>query len=272
MVTRAPATATALWPPDDTEESILGVDRHQLDIFSLRGGINEEAHRRAAGGPRAWQAISQIQLLGCQRRDGSPYTVIPDVIVFPRPMAIDRGSYSLQADGPPVLVIEVASESTFRADLDVQRGKGWTYRQAGVREYLVLDPSARLVPELGRGWQLIDGAYQPWTTNERGQWGSEAIGVAIGVDDGLAAVYGSDGRRRLREGEIEDTLESRYSEGRQEGRQEGRAEGVRAAVRRLARRRFGVVAALEARIDAADAEGLDVLLDRLLTATDPADL
>ena len=34
-------STAALWPPDDTEESIVGVDRHQLDIFTLRGGTNE---------------------------------------------------------------------------------------------------------------------------------------------------------------------------------------------------------------------------------------
>jgi hypothetical protein len=144
-------TTTALWPPDDTEESIVGVDRHQLDIFSLRGGINEEATRLAGGGPLPWQAISQIVLLGCRRPDGSDYTVIPDVMVFPRPMDRERGPYDVRQDGPPALVIEVAGASTYRADLDPARGKGWTYADAGVGEYLVLDPSGRFVPERGRG-------------------------------------------------------------------------------------------------------------------------
>lgn len=265
MVTSPPTTATALWPPDDTEESIVGVDRHQLDIFSLRGGINEEAYRLvAAGQPRPWQAICQIQLLGCQRPDGSRYDVIPDVYVYRRPMDRDRGAYSLQADGPPVLVIEVASESTYRADLDLVLGKGWTYAHAGVREYLVLDPSGQWVPELGRGWRLVGGVYQPWERDGRGRWVSTTIGVALGIDDGLAAVYGGDDRRRLREGEVEAALEERYTEGRQEG--------LRAAVRRLARRRYRDVSALEARIKAADEAALEVLLDRLLATTDPADL
>ena len=81
--------ATALWPPDDTEESIVGVDRHQLDIFNLRGGTNEEAHRVAAGGPLPWQAITQIMYLGCRRPDGSAYIVYPDLFVFPRAVSID---------------------------------------------------------------------------------------------------------------------------------------------------------------------------------------
>jgi Uma2 family endonuclease len=264
MVTSPPATTTVLWPPDDTEESILGVDRHQLAIFSVRSGINEEAHRLAAGAPLAWQAICQIMLVGCRRPDGSSYTVYPDVMVFPRPMDPTLGSYSLSQDGPPVLVVEVASESTYRADLDVDKGKGWSYAQARVGEYLVLDPSGQFVPELGQGWRLANGVYRPWAVDAQGRWASAAIGVTIGVEDGLAAVYGGDGRRRLREGEVEAALRVRYAEGRQEG--------LRAAVRRLARRQFGVVARLEARIDAAEEADLDVLLDRLLTATDPADL
>src|SRR5579883_3112922 len=122
MVSTPARGVTALWPPDDTEESIVGVDRHQLDIISLRTGINEEARRLAGTGPLPWQAITQIMLLGCRRPDGSPYTVYPDVFVFPRPMDRTRGSYSLRQDGPPVLVVEVAGESTYQADLDVARG------------------------------------------------------------------------------------------------------------------------------------------------------
>jgi hypothetical protein len=256
--------ATALWPPDDTEESIVGVDRHQLDISSLRAGLNEEAVGTAGGGRRPWQAISQIMLLGCRRPDGSAYTVYPDVMVFPRPMPIDRGSYSLRGDGPPVLIVEVASEATYLADLDLARGKPWSYADAGVREYLVLDPTGVYVPERGRGWRLAAGGYRPWVPDEAGRWRSEAIVAAIGVDGGLAAVYGADGRRKLREGEVDAAVRAL--------RAEGQAEGTRAAVRRLARRRFGMMAALERRIDAADVSELEAMLDRLLIAADPNDL
>jgi Uma2 family endonuclease len=270
MVTRPPPhPPTALWPPDDTEESIVGVDRHQHDITSLRIGLIEEAHRRAAGGPLPWQPISQILLLGGQRPDGSRYDVMPDIMVFPRPMDDTRGSYSLRADGPPVLVVEVASESTYRADLDTQLGKGWTYAHADVAEYLVLDPSGQFVPELGRGWRLVGGLYQPWVVDERGRWVSQQVGgVAIGIEDGLAAVYGANGRRQLREGEVGAALHAERLDGRAEGRREGR----RAMLRELARQRFGVVAALEARIDVADEADLDAMIGRLFTATDPAEL
>ncbi len=42
-MTRALAYGVTLWPPDDTEERIVGVDWHQLDSISLRTGTNEEA-------------------------------------------------------------------------------------------------------------------------------------------------------------------------------------------------------------------------------------
>ena len=41
----------ATWPPDDTEESILGSDRHQLTITNVRLGVNgDRALRRALAG------------------------------------------------------------------------------------------------------------------------------------------------------------------------------------------------------------------------------
>ncbi|HWE62056.1 MAG TPA: Uma2 family endonuclease [Chloroflexota bacterium] len=264
MVHTPARSATALWPPDDTEESIVGVDRHQLDIISLRTGINEEAHRVSGGEPVPWQAISQIMYLGCERPDGSPYTVYPDVCVFPRAMDRTRGSYSLAQDGPPVLIVEVASDSTYHVDLNLERGKGWSYAHVGVAEYLVLDPTELFVPGLGRGWRLAQGVYVPWERDETGRWRSGMIGIALGVADGLAAVYGVDGRRQLREGEVIPALEAQ--------RIEGQVAGKRETLHRLLRLRFGVVAALERRIDEAGEPELDSLIDRLLTALGPDDL
>ena len=38
-----PFSSATMWPPDDTEESILGTDLHQMTISNLRLGINELA-------------------------------------------------------------------------------------------------------------------------------------------------------------------------------------------------------------------------------------
>ena len=276
MVSSTAANSTALWPPDDSEESIVGVSRHQLDIISLRTGINEEAHRVAGSGVLPWQATSQVMLLGLRRPDHSRYTVLPDVFVYLRVMDRTRGSYALEQEGPPVLVVEVASESTYRADLDLDRGKAWSYADAGVAEYLVLDPTGEFVPAGGRGWRLENGVYQPWTPDRQGRWHSEQIAVAMGSEEGLAVVYGADERRRLREGEVEATLQAERAEGRAQGRVEGHVEGEfrgrmetkRADVRRIVQLRFGnVPAPLEERIAAADPATLDALFDRAIAVS-----
>jgi len=119
--------------------------------------------------------------------------------------AIDqrRGSVAIFTDGPPVLIVEVLSESTYDVDLDLERGKGYSYARAGVREYLTLDPGGEFVPKQGRGWRLENRVYRPWLPDALGRWHSEEIAAAIGVEGVLAAVYTHDGRRQVREREIE---------------------------------------------------------------------
>jgi hypothetical protein len=51
------APSAALWPPDDTEESVLGTSLHQTTITNLRLGINEAAALAVPeGGTVPWQA------------------------------------------------------------------------------------------------------------------------------------------------------------------------------------------------------------------------
>jgi putative restriction endonuclease len=198
------------WPPDDTEESILGTDLHQTTITNLRWGINEVARlNREPGQLVPWKALSQIALLGCVRPDGSAYRTYPDVFVYPRPIEPDRGALTLAVDGPPVLIIEVLSESTYEADIDLVRGKGYSYARAGVREYLALDPTGAFLPEQGHGWHLVDGVYRSWEPDATGRWQSAEIAVAIGLEGTLATVYTREGKRLLHEGEVEEELARR---------------------------------------------------------------
>lgn len=199
-----------VWPPDDTEESVVGTDLHQTTIINLRLGINEIAHlRRQAGQPVPWHALDQTVLLGCRRRDGTAYRTQPDVFVYPHAIDAKRGSMALTLDGPPVLIIEVLSESTYASDIDLNEGKGYSYARAGVREYMALDPTREYLPAGIQAWRLADGVYQPWEPDAAGLWRSAQIAVAIGVEGTLAAVYTLDGRRMLREGEVAAELELR---------------------------------------------------------------
>lgn len=205
--------AVSVWPPDDTEESVVGSNRHQMTIMNLRLGINEAAHAEAGSdGAIPWTALCQTMITGFERPDGSRYTTLPDVFVYTRPVNQDRGSLSLVLDGPPVLIIEVASESTYASDLDLQRGKGFSYARAGVREYLVLDPTGQMLQDQGRGWQLHDGVYQPWPRDAQGRWQSRDLPLALAVDSWLASVYLRNDRRQLREGEITAALAARDAE------------------------------------------------------------
>jgi len=216
-----------IWPPDDTEESILGSDLHQTTITNLRLGLHEAAvSELPADAPARWRALTQITLLGCRRPDGSAYRTYPDIFVFPHPVDLERTSFSVQHDGPPVLIIEVLSESTYAADLDVLRGKGYSYGQAGVREYLTMDPLRRFLPEGICAWRLRDGLYTPWLPETTGRWRSEVIGVEFGLDGIWSTVHTYDGDRMLREfevGHVRATLRDereRFSEERHRWREE----------------------------------------------------
>jgi Uma2 family endonuclease len=202
-----------VWPPDDTEESIVGVELHQRTILNTRLGINEVARLETTPGATVpWFATDQILLLGCVRPDGTAYRTMPDVFVFAHPIDPLQGSFSLAQDGVPVLIIEVLSESTYEWDLDLERGKGYSYARAGVLEYLTLDPTWHWLPEGGRGWRLVDGVYQPWKVDAAGRWRCESIAVTIGLEGTVARVYTYAGVPIPHEGEIMAELARRDAE------------------------------------------------------------
>jgi hypothetical protein len=204
------APAPAVWPADDTEESVLGTNLHQTAIRLLIAGINEAAALATPeGAPVPWQAGGQTMIRQFRHPDGSAYTTLPDVFVYLHPWDDTRRSLNVPEDGPPVLVIEVLSKETYENDLDLVRGKGYSYRQAGVREYLTLDPQYRYAPEGGLGWRLDRGEYRPWRRDAGGRWESRVIPLAFGLEGARAAVYLPDGHRLLREGEVERTLRER---------------------------------------------------------------
>ncbi|MGH2389431.1 MAG: Uma2 family endonuclease, partial [Chloroflexota bacterium] len=152
--------------------------------------------------PASWQALSHMVLFGGRRADGTEYKTMPDVFVYKRPIDLNRGSLALALDGPPALIIEVLSESTYALNIDLERGKGYSYARAGVREYLTIDPFGAFLPERIRAWRLVGGVYQPWLAAQSGRWHSEEIGLSIGLEGVMATIHAADGRRQLGEGEI----------------------------------------------------------------------
>jgi hypothetical protein len=201
------------WPADDTEESILGTDLHQGTITSLRLGLNGAARlSRTPGAPVPWQALTQLLLLGCRHPDGSQYRTYPDVFVYPRAMKRDRGSYVLETDGAPAMIAEVLSQDTYTSDIDLVRGKGYTYALAGVAEYLVVDPTGLYLPEGIRAWRLASQGYVPWEPAADGRHYSTQFPLAFGLNGTLAEIYLADGRRMYQEDEIEEAIVQRDAE------------------------------------------------------------
>ena len=139
--------ALSLWPPDDTEKSVLGTNLHQTAITAVRTGANEAASQEE----KPWQAGSQTRVSGFVRPTGRPYATLPDVFVYREPFDLRRATLSLAEDGPPTLIVEVLSDDTWKADLDTERGKGFSYRRGGVAEYLALDPLGEFTGRAGGG-------------------------------------------------------------------------------------------------------------------------
>ncbi|MGI8914513.1 MAG: Uma2 family endonuclease [Chloroflexota bacterium] len=229
------------WPPDDTEESVVGTNLYQQTIGEVQLGLTEVASNLTpAGAEQPWHAFMRTTITDWRHADGSPYTTLPDLYVYRQALDLRRSSLSLELDGPPLLIIEVLSPTTYRANLDLEHGKGYSYAQGGVREYLTLDPTGEFADyraEQGRAWRLEGSRYRPWRPDRRGRWVSAQLGVAIAMEGAQAAVYAPDGRRQLRAGEVSRELAREIARREEEhaARERAEAEAQReAAVRRLA--------------------------------------
>ena len=228
-----PAMAAVDWLPDDTEESVVGTQRHQKAISLLADML--EALRDAEGA--AWDVVRNMGFTGFTRRDGTAYAPMPDVCLHPRRLPLDVTAVSLAEYGPPWLVIEVASPSTVAADLGE---KAATYARGGVAEYLVFDGGAALLPA-GQVWACrldpaAGGTLQPWWPAPDGRWHS-ALGLALAPDGPLLLAYDRHGAPLLTGREAnQQRLEEhrrRLDAERQRLDAEARAAALEAELRRL---------------------------------------
>ncbi len=179
------ATADVVWLPDDTEESVVGTSLHQQAIGAIFATLEQVRLEQS----ETWGAGNQMRVEGLTRRDGTLYTPMPDILVHPHPIAPDVPTITLAVDGPPWLVIEVASRSTVAADVGE---KGATYARAGVQEYLVFDPTAHLLDRRGtqvRAWRLQGTGFTPWQPTADGLWHSTSIGVSFQPQGVLLGIY-----------------------------------------------------------------------------------
>jgi len=176
---------------DDTEESILGSSLHQGAITTLHDGLDACGHGRGL----PWFVGNQIRMmiLRVGRRAAS---LSPDILIHPTLGTGSRDSIIVAADGPPALVIEIASPST-AAGRDLAEGtpraKPAAYAALGIPEYLVFDPVGEFVKTRLWARKLGPTGYIPWEPEADGRWHS-ALGIAFAPQDSILRVYDQDGQ------------------------------------------------------------------------------
>jgi Uma2 family endonuclease len=179
---------------DDYNERLHGDSRHQDAMIRLYGHLS--SYRRLQGFP--WYVGNQMVLLVDPRRNPLSYALQPDILIHPAAISPRAEEIDVSTDGPPTLVIQLASPATALAHdqttlaPDGERG---VYEAIGVPEYLVCDLSGTLLPEYIRAWRLgSDGHYDTWEPESDGLWVSARLGIAFAPKRELLAVY--DTRRR----------------------------------------------------------------------------
>ena len=83
-----------------------------------------------------------------------------------------------------MLIVEVASEHTWRHDVNLADGKAAGYLAMGVSHYLVFDPSRAFLGEACRGWRLdntrrVPGRAVAWRPDRMGRYRCAPLGVAL---------------------------------------------------------------------------------------------
>jgi hypothetical protein len=189
--------AAVLLAEDDTEESILGSDLHYEAIAEAHASLHDYAEAIGKDGEPAWYVSSQVTIIMVLPERSSPWRPKPDVFVVPGVSAHARTSFDTRSDGPmPPFVLEVASESTWRYDTGE---KATLYRLAGVREYLIYDPTRQYVPDGLRGWYAIDDTWREWAPASRPdrtlEWHSRILNLAIRAEGPLVRFFAANGAR-----------------------------------------------------------------------------
>jgi Uma2 family endonuclease len=182
--------------PPDTEESIVGTEWHQEAIGALADMLRDVADRRGA----AWGVCEQVALVGLHYADGQAYDPRPDVFVLPRPLPDGRlAAIPLTVAGVPLFIAEIASDSTWRHDIEAKRQ---AYEAIGVHEYVVFDPIGGLLPEPLMAWHLEGGSYQRRQPDADGWWRCEQLGIALRPAQPLLGVRDRDGTIIAPSGEV----------------------------------------------------------------------
>jgi len=186
------------WLHDDTEEDMVGADWHQDAIRAI--GLALKTLDRERQWP--WHVGDQLTLIGDVpgRERWSP---APDISVHPTLGPAARRDLDVRVEGPPTLVVEVASPSTWAYDVSLERewrgrrqaGKAYGYLMLlGVTEYLVFDPRQEYLAGQARAWRRGgDGNVREWLPDAEGRYHSVGLDISFVPDGPLLRVLDSQG-------------------------------------------------------------------------------
>jgi len=176
------------WLHDDGEEDLVGADWHQDAIRELSTGLKNMGRIRHL----PWHVGDQLTLVAI-KPDGSVWRPSPDVMIHPAAGPEKRAELVASVDGVPILIIEVASPSTWEYDIDLVGGKAWGYLQLGVSNYLVFDPRGDLLDEPCRGWQIESGMVHGWAPQADGRYHVTGLSLSFAPEGNLLRTFEPDG-------------------------------------------------------------------------------
>ena len=175
------------------------------------------------------KALVAADILVYPEKGNNRNRIAPDVLVALGLGTHYRSSYLVWEEGkPPDWVLEVASPSTKKKDLDDKRCK---YAEMGVPEYWLFDPKGDVyppgTPQL-QGLRLVDCEYRPLKSrlvDGRRMIRSEVLGLDVRVDGKLLRFRDvATGRDIQHRGEVEADKERAQAQTRQEVAQRKAAE------------------------------------------------
>ncbi|HJT57326.1 MAG TPA: Uma2 family endonuclease, partial [Ktedonobacteraceae bacterium] len=201
--------------------------------------------------------------------DEGEYPIVPDVAVIKGVPFTDEISWRIGVTGPvPQVVFEVASEKTWKRDLDE---KPHEYAQNGVKEYYAFDPFLQPLPLSQRrrqrlfGWHLDadSGLMRQLHPQPDGSLWSPQLMSKLRPEDNYLRFYDPFGNRRLTEKEVE-TLARRAETARAE-REAQRAEAAMRRMEAEVERAEAAMRRMEAEAERAEQERLraEALAERL---------
>jgi Uma2 family endonuclease len=192
------------WACSDEESKVGESTIHTLSVDILLYGLLFHFALKAG-----FRVFANLNLHFSQEQPNLFLT--PDVMVVrsPQEMPAQLSSYRIGEQGPaPVLVCEVLSPRTFQeGDLTT---KPLQYRQIGIDEYLVADPTGQMLAErLAFLRRRPDGRWQPQQDADGGVTSALGFRVVLEDDGQLRVLDAQTGKRYARPLEAESEAEAR---------------------------------------------------------------